>query len=306
MERHPACARPTFTQHSGPPLTPPCSQQRYGRKAMRNAYDAITTVAEQAPALLQQPAVAQVGGRRTPGLGEGQGPGPVHADAESRAAWQANSSSHVAHASPPPPLSPDHPAPPVPQAGHAARRRQGAAAPHRVPHRRCAAAPCRCLLPCGAGGAGAAGRAAGCGAAVVVLQHSRATGCCIQRPRPPTHPPTRSPVSTLPPAVVSKAGQAAEAYAAPCFFRCIGLIERAEQAAQSGEWGQVNRGTISPPQRAHVRGHAGLLHRTHLLLTRCHPVACSPKHCPLAKSLPPLLISFNACSTACSPPCRCL
>jgi len=34
--------------------------QRYGRKAMRNAYDAIATAADQAPGLIRQPQLAQV------------------------------------------------------------------------------------------------------------------------------------------------------------------------------------------------------------------------------------------------------
>ena len=42
------------------PVRLPLCLQRYGRKAMRNAYDTISTAAEAAPDLISQPALAQV------------------------------------------------------------------------------------------------------------------------------------------------------------------------------------------------------------------------------------------------------
>lgn len=49
----------------------------------------------------------------------------------------------------------------------------------------------------------------------------------LRIPHPHPHPHTTPP----PPAVAAKTGTASEQFAASCFFRCIGLVERAEHVS---------------------------------------------------------------------------
>ncbi len=114
--------------------------QAYGRKAMRNAYDAISTAAEEAPGLISQPANAQVCRCHEWLACHRCHDGPALL-CVSFALMRStpldehmHSYTHAARSAPDLPYS-DHPAAAFPQAGHAARRRPRPAAAHGVPHR---------------------------------------------------------------------------------------------------------------------------------------------------------------------------